>query len=132
MPRAAWNLFWICLLICGCHTLPTSAEPDPLVEHLFQQGQKSLGTLLKNDVLQQEIPLGMPLSFARAKMQGHGFSCWTEVPDDKGMCLHCTAFKSTPRPYKIVVKLFYDPRLKVITGTDAVVEYDAWHFLHGA
>jgi len=101
------------------------------VEELFEAGKKNLGTLVSSDPVLREVPLGMPMDMARTIMEKHGFSCWAAVQDDKGTYLRCIAYKSSPRPYKICINLYYDPRRNNITGVDTVVDYDTWHGLHG-
>ena len=133
MTRSA--AVWLCVFVCGCHALPANGEPDPLVKTLVQDGAKHLGSPANTTPILREIEIGTPLADARATMERHGFSCWSGVSDDKGTCLHCTAYKRTPCAYKILVKLYYetkpyyDTQRKEITSVEATVDYDVWRRL---
>jgi hypothetical protein len=124
------NVLWLCLLACGCQSLPINAAPDPLVDALVEDGQNHLGSPVSTAVIVREIELGTPLMQARSIMERHGFSCWSGMTDPKGTCLQCTAYRRSPHPYIIVVKLFYDShqKQKEITDVEATVDNDLWRF----
>jgi hypothetical protein len=108
--------------------------PDRLVEEIVKEATRTktpgpdTATGLEALVL-QEVPLQTPLAQARAVMERHGFSCWIGVPDDKGVCLHCTAWRRTSTHYgdRIVVRLYYENRKVVKVGVS--VDRDAWYGL---
>jgi hypothetical protein len=125
------------LLVCwtgpGCDSVPQNGQPDPLVEEIVRQaGPKKKATAatagaeaLKRLIL-EEIPLQTPVAEARAVMERHGFSCWANVPDEKGPCHHCTAYrrKGPAVADKVVVKLFAEQGR--VSNVEVAVEHDVF------
>jgi hypothetical protein len=77
-------------------------------------------------IILEEIPLQMPVAEARAILERHGFSCWANVPDDHGLCLHCTAYKRTGMACadRVVVKVFAEEQR--VSNVEVTVEQDVW------
>ena len=134
------TVLWLVLLPCccclGCHTVAPAGPPDPLVEAVLKEaaqkrapGPNAAGDLAADlaAVVLKEVPLQTPLDKARPVLERHGFSCWSGVQDDKGVCLHCTAWKRKGPYYadRVVVKLFYENRR--VVRVEAAVDRDAWH-----
>ena len=61
-------------------------------------------------------------------MEGHGFACWTHVPDSGRICLRCTCWKQKNQYVadRIVVKLYYEDDL--IVSEDVAFETDVEHY----
>ena len=123
---------WLVLLglvPCGCLNLPIHklADSDPMVDAIYQQAmkEKRIGSgPMPTDIVLKEIPLSTPLAKARATMGKHGFSCWSAVPINNSMCLHCTAYKSGPyKTFKVVVKFIYaNKEPKIVQSVEVTVE----------
>jgi hypothetical protein len=122
--------FWLCLVPCGCTSVPLPNEPDPLVESIVAQAgssKKQDSRTLKNvEMVLREVPPQTPLAEARSIMERHGFSCWGGVRDTQGTCLYCTAYQRGEEgtTNRITVKLFYDNQ--AVTDAEVTVEYRVW------
>jgi hypothetical protein len=120
--------------LAGCQAVGPSEPPDPLVEEILSQPTPKKApppgaTDPRAAVVLLEVPLQTPLAQARATLEQHGFSCWSGVPDAKGMCLHCTAWKRRGRYYgdRVVVKLFYENQR--VIKVEVSVDREAWRGL---
>jgi hypothetical protein len=102
--------------------------PDPFVAEIARQpvARKMEGSAeLKPEIVFTVVPLHTPIKEARALMEKHGFSCWSNVPDSNRMCLHCTAYHRKRADYmdRIVVKLYYENQR--VVSAEIRVDYDA-------
>jgi hypothetical protein len=141
LRAASWRVLALGLLpwwgALGCVTFATSADPpdgkpDPLLAAILRQEvAKGQPLVTMQDVVLREVPLQTPLAEARSIMEGHGFSCWSGVPDGSRTCLHCTGYKRKRRDLadKVVVKLFYADRM--VVHVEVTVEHDVSHPDHG-
>jgi hypothetical protein len=118
--------------LAGCQSVGPGGPPDPLVEEILKQPAPKKAPVPGTPdplaaVVLAEVPLQTPVDQARAVMERHGFSCWSNVPDDRGVCLHCTAWVRRNNCYadRVVVKLYYESRrvVKVV----ATAEREVWH-----
>jgi hypothetical protein len=121
-----------CCGLLGCVTFPSSPTPstdipDPFIEEIARQEiifRLPTFAILSPEIILREVPLQTPVEQARSFMAGHGFSCWRGVPDTKGTCLLCKAYRQkTPTTAdRIVVKFFYDQ--KRVVSVEIIDEYD--------
>jgi hypothetical protein len=126
---AVGRMPWFCLLLCsfclGCEIVPQTAQPDRFVDEIATQPAP-----LNAEIVLREVPRQTPLAQARSIMEQHGFRCWSGVPDSRGTCLYCTAFKRrhAASADRIVVKLFHENRR--VVNVEVSVELDVCE-VHG-
>jgi hypothetical protein len=108
-------------LLAGCTAVGRPADAlqeaiarQPTIEAKAGWWKKDPGVVL------QEIPLGTPLSQARAVMKGHGFEC----SEGAEGCLVCKAFKRTDWLCGIITIVTIHHQGGKVTDLEVVRQYD--------